>query len=132
MKRISLLLLVAAAGLTTASARPAAPEAAATDACSLPAKKPVWIDFADGSVPYWELFATPGTVDADYRGEIGVILVNLCKEPFRITRGMRIAQLVVARHARAVWREVSELDRTARGAGGFGSTGVTGGSAKNA
>ena len=74
----------------------------------------------------------PGTVDADYRGEIGVILVNLSKEPFRITRGMRIAQLVVARHARAVWREVSELDRTARGAGGFGSTGVTAGSAKSA
>ena len=71
----------------------------------------------------------PGTIDADYRGEVGVILVN---EPFRITRGMRIAQLVVARHARAVWREVSELDRTARGAGGFGSTGVTVGSAKNA
>ena len=74
----------------------------------------------------------PGTVDADYRGEVGVILINLGKEPFRITRGMRIAQLVVARHARAVWREVSELDRTARGAGGFGSTGVTVGSAKNA
>jgi dUTP pyrophosphatase len=74
----------------------------------------------------------PGTVDADYRGEIGVILVNLSKEPFRISRGMRIAQLVVARHARAVWREVSELDRTARGAGGFGSTGVTAGSAKSA
>jgi len=74
----------------------------------------------------------PGTVDADYRGEIGVILINLSKEPFRISRGMRIAQLVVARHARAVWREVSELDRTARGAGGFGSTGVTVGSAKSA
>jgi dUTP diphosphatase len=74
----------------------------------------------------------PGTVDADYRGEIGVILINLSKEPFRITRGMRIAQLVVARHARAVWREVSELDRTARGAGGFGSTGVAAGSAKSA
>jgi dUTP pyrophosphatase len=74
----------------------------------------------------------PGTVDADYRGEIGVILVNLSKEPFRISRGMRIAQLVVARHARAVWREVSELDRTARGAGGFGSTGVTAGSTKRA
>jgi len=74
----------------------------------------------------------PGTIDADYRGEIGVILVNLSKEPFRITRGMRIAQLVVARHARAVWREVSELDRTARGAGGFGSTGVTAGSTKSA
>ena len=74
----------------------------------------------------------PGTVDADYRGEIGVILINLSKEPFRISRGMRIAQLVVARHARAVWREVSELDRTAPGAGGFGSTGVTAGSAKSA
>lgn len=74
----------------------------------------------------------PGTVDADYRGEIGVILINLSKEPFRISRGMRIAQLVVARHARAVWREVSDLDRTARGAGGFGSTGVTAGSAKSA
>ncbi|HYI04044.1 MAG TPA: dUTP diphosphatase [Reyranella sp.] len=74
----------------------------------------------------------PGTVDADYRGEIGVILINLSKEPFRISRGMRIAQLVVARHARAVWREVSELDRTARGAGGFGSTGVAAGSVKSA
>ena len=71
----------------------------------------------------------PGTVDADYRGEVGVILVNLGKEPFRISRGMRIAQLVVARHARAVWREVGELGQTARGAGGFGSTGVTAGSA---
>ncbi len=78
------------------------------------------------------LVNAPGTIDADYRGEIGVILVNLSKEPFRVTRGMRIAQLVVARHARAVWREVSELDRTARGAGGFGSTGVTAGSARNA
>ena len=72
----------------------------------------------------------PGTIDADYRGEVGVILVNLSHEPFRISRGMRIAQLVVARHARAVWREVRELDRTARGAGGFGSTGVTAGSAR--
>ena len=66
----------------------------------------------------------PGTIDADYRGEVGVILVNLSAEPFRITRGMRIAQLIVARHARAVWREVSQLDQTARGVGGFGSTGV--------
>ena len=74
----------------------------------------------------------PGTIDADYRGEVGVILVNLSREPFRITRGMRIAQLVVARHARAQWREVEELDGTARGAGGFGSTGVTAGPAKNA
>ena len=67
----------------------------------------------------------PGTIDADYRGEIGVILVNLSKEPFTVTRGMRIAQLVVARHARAVWQEVTKLDDTVRGAGGFGSTGVT-------
>ena len=72
----------------------------------------------------------PGTVDADYRGEVGVILVNLGSEPFRISRGMRIAQMVIARHARAVWREVAELDRTARGAGGFGSTGVSAGSAQ--
>jgi len=59
VKRIFLLLLVAVAGLTTASARPAAPEAAATDACSLPAKKPVWIDFADGSVPFWDCLRSP-------------------------------------------------------------------------
>jgi dUTP pyrophosphatase len=72
----------------------------------------------------------PGTIDADYRGEVGVILINLGAEPFRITRGMRIAQLVVARHARAVWQEVSELGQTARGAGGFGSTGVTAGSSR--
>jgi dUTP pyrophosphatase len=78
------------------------------------------------------LVNSPGTIDADYRGEIGVILINLSRETFRISRGMRIAQLVVARHARAVWREVGELDRTARGAGGFGSTGVTAGSAKSA
>ncbi len=78
------------------------------------------------------LVNAPGTIDADYRGEIGVIMINLGKEPFRISRGMRIAQLVVARHARAVWREVAELDQTVRGAGGFGSTGVTVGSAKSA
>jgi dUTP pyrophosphatase len=66
----------------------------------------------------------PGTIDADYRGEVGVILINLSREPFKITRGMRIAQLIIARHARAIWREVGELDRTARGAGGFGSTGT--------
>lgn len=67
----------------------------------------------------------PGTIDADYRGEVSVILVNLGREPFRISRGMRIAQLVVARHARAVWREVGKLGSTERGAGGFGSTGTT-------
>lgn len=74
----------------------------------------------------------PGTIDADYRGEVGVILINLGKEPFKIARGMRIAQLVVARHARAVWREVGVLGETERGAGGFGSTGVATGSAKRA
>ena len=68
----------------------------------------------------------PGTIDADYRGEVGVILINLGKEPFTISRGMRIAQMVIARHSRAVWQEVGKLGDTARGAGGFGSTGVTG------
>ncbi len=67
---------------------------------------------------------TPGTIDADYRGEIMVILINLGKEPFVITRGMRIAQMVVAPVARAAIVEVAMLDATARGAGGFGSTGV--------
>ena len=75
------------------------------------------------------LVNTPGTIDADYRGEIGVILINLGKEPFRIERGMRIAQMIIARHARAAWREVATLDETARGAGGFGSTGVQTGAA---
>jgi dUTP pyrophosphatase len=67
---------------------------------------------------------SPGTVDADYRGEVKVILVNLGAEDFHIRRGDRIAQLVVAPVARAVWREVDSLDETARGAGGFGSTGA--------
>jgi dUTP pyrophosphatase len=66
---------------------------------------------------------TPGTIDADYRGEIQVILVNLDSEPFVVTRGMRIAQLVVAPVARADVTEVPALEDTARGAGGFGSTG---------
>lgn len=66
----------------------------------------------------------PGTVDADYRGEIGVILINLSNEDFVINDGERIAQLVIAKHERADWVEVSELDKTERGAGGFGSTGV--------
>jgi len=66
----------------------------------------------------------PGTVDADYRGEIGVILVNLSNENFVINDGERVAQLVIAKHERIDWKEVSILDETARGAGGFGSTGV--------
>ena len=67
----------------------------------------------------------PGTIDADYRGEVKVILVNLGKEPFQIARGMRIAQLIVAPVARAVMQQVASLDETARGEGGFGSTGLT-------
>lgn len=67
---------------------------------------------------------SPGTVDADYRGEIGVILVNLSNEEFVIENGERIAQLVIAKHERAEWLEVNELTETSRGAGGFGSTGV--------
>ena len=67
---------------------------------------------------------SPGTVDADYRGEIGVILVNLSNETFVIESGERIAQLVIAKHERAEWIEVQELSETSRGEGGFGSTGV--------
>lgn len=67
---------------------------------------------------------SPGTVDADYRGEIGVILVNLSNEDFVIENGERIAQLIIAKHERAEWLEVAELSETARGEGGFGSTGV--------
>ena len=66
----------------------------------------------------------PGTIDADYRGEIGVILVNLSNEDFTIENGERIAQLVIAKHDRAEWVEVEDLSDTARGKGGFGSTGV--------
>ena len=66
---------------------------------------------------------TPGTIDADYRGEIKVILVNLSPTPFEIVPGERIAQLVVARHERVEWEAVEILDETDRGAGGFGSTG---------
>ena len=66
---------------------------------------------------------TPGTIDADYRGEIKVILVNLSDVPFEIVPGERIAQMVVARHERVEWEETEELDETVRGAGGFGSTG---------
>ncbi|MDG2431100.1 dUTP diphosphatase [Flavobacterium sp.] len=67
---------------------------------------------------------SPGTIDADYRGEIGVILVNLSNQAFEIQNGERIAQLIIAKHDRAEWIEVQELSETARGEGGFGSTGV--------
>jgi len=66
----------------------------------------------------------PGTIDADYRGEIGVILVNLSNEDFTINNGERIAQLVIAKHERAEWEEVNALSETERGEGGFGSTGT--------
>lgn len=66
----------------------------------------------------------PGTIDADYRGEIGVILINLSNEPFVIENGERVAQLVFARYEQAEWQETSELTTTERGEGGFGSTGV--------
>jgi dUTP pyrophosphatase len=67
---------------------------------------------------------SPGTVDADYRGEIGVILVNLSNDDFIVNDGERIAQLVIAKHERANWKEVEVLSETERGSGGFGSTGV--------
>ena len=66
----------------------------------------------------------PGTIDADYRGEVGVILVNLSNEDFTINNGERIAQLVIAKHERVEWEEVESLTETVRGEGGFGSTGV--------
>lgn len=69
---------------------------------------------------------SPGTIDADYRGEVGVLLINLGQEPFVIERGMRIAQMVIAPYTRAQFSEVLELPSTDRGQGGFGSTGTRG------
>lgn len=67
---------------------------------------------------------SPGTIDADYRGEIGVILVNLSNEPFIVENGERIAQMIIAKHERAEWEATEALTETSRGEGGFGSTGV--------
>ena len=67
---------------------------------------------------------TPGTIDADYRGEIGIILINLSNEPFVINNGERICQMVIMNYTKAEWVEVEELNDTERGAGGFGHTGV--------
>ncbi|MDG1422201.1 MAG: dUTP diphosphatase [Flavobacteriaceae bacterium] len=67
---------------------------------------------------------SPGTIDADYRGEVGVILINLSQDCFTVNNGDRIAQLVIARHEQIKWKEVTVLDETDRGEGGFGSTGV--------
>jgi len=69
---------------------------------------------------------SPGTIDADYRGEISVIIANMGKEDFTIERGMRIAQMVIAKHETVEWEVVEELTETERGAGGFGSTGTAG------
>lgn len=71
---------------------------------------------------------SPGTIDADYRGELGIILLNTGEEAFVIERGDRIAQMIVAPVIQARWNEMESLDKTARGEGGFGSTGVAGGS----
>ena len=67
---------------------------------------------------------SPGTIDADYRGEIGVILINLSSQEFVVENGERIAQMIVAKHERAEWVEVEVLEETLRGSGGFGSTGI--------
>ncbi len=69
---------------------------------------------------------SPGTIDADYRGEIGVILANMSKQEFTVERGMRVAQMVIAKHETVEWEVVEELDESERGAGGFGSTGTAG------
>ena len=69
---------------------------------------------------------TPGTIDADYRGEIGVILINHGAEPFTVERGMRIAQMVIAKHETVAWEVAEALEETERGSGGFGSTGTDG------
>ncbi|MBO7247258.1 MAG: dUTP diphosphatase [Bacteroidaceae bacterium] len=67
---------------------------------------------------------SPGTIDADYRGEVGVILINLSQDDFTITDGERIAQMVIARHEQVEWSQVEVLDETERGAGGFGHSGI--------
>ena len=67
---------------------------------------------------------TPGTIDADYRGEVKVILINLSNEPFTIQNGDRIAQMVIAKYEKITWSETSQLSETERGAGGFGSSGI--------
>lgn len=67
---------------------------------------------------------TPGTIDADYRGEIGVVLINLSRDVFLIKDGERVAQMIIAKHERVFWEEVNDLKKTKRGLGGFGSTGL--------
>jgi dUTP pyrophosphatase len=67
---------------------------------------------------------SPGTIDADYRGEVKVLLINLSNEPYEVKSGDRIAQMIVARHEKVIWEEVEILNETSRGAGGYGHTGV--------
>jgi len=67
---------------------------------------------------------SPGTIDSDYRGEIGVILINLSNEVFTIKNGDRVAQLIIAKHTSVIWEEAEELEDSSRGSGGFGSTGI--------
>ncbi len=67
---------------------------------------------------------SPGTIDSDYRGEIGVILINLSNEVFTIKNGDRVAQLIIAKHTSVIWEEAGELEDSSRGSGGFGSTGI--------
>ena len=91
-----------------------------TVAARVPSTSPASSIDAESCIPN----PAPGTIDADYRGEIGVILVNLSNENFTINDGDRIAQLIIARYAHTKWEEVSVLDETKRGQGGFGSTGI--------
>ncbi|MDE7475366.1 MAG: dUTP diphosphatase, partial [Duncaniella sp.] len=70
------------------------------------------------------LVNTPGTIDADYRGEIGIIVINLSNEPYTITNGERIAQLVIKEYVHITWEQVDRIDTTVRGDGAFGHTGV--------
>ena len=93
-------------------ALPAGYEAQVRPRCGLAIKKGITV------------LNSPGTIDADYRGEVCVILANLSNEPFTVTDGERIAQMVIARHEQVEWCEVESLDETDRGAGGFGHTGV--------
>lgn len=68
---------------------------------------------------------SPGTIDSDYRGEVKILLTNFGKEPFTVSRGDRIAQMVIHRYARVEWQQVEQVNKTTRGAGGFGHTGIT-------
>jgi dUTP pyrophosphatase len=113
--------VVAAEGVTLA---PGARHAVATGiAIAIPHGYEVQVRSRSGTAVRNGITCLPGTIDSDYRGEVKVVLANLGEEPFEIVRGERIAQLVPAPVQRAAFEEVADLDETARGAGGFGSTG---------